>query len=249
MIKKRKIVLNVMALMAIGLFGCSNEKSNVSQDVSQSVSQSVSQGDTIYNTSQEESKGQVIRIDYSLYDGVIDDVKKGLSEGFNNDDIKRLSLSEDLVFMGAPGSKNSNVGYIRKDIDNNSVDELIIGKASSEGNFIYNMYTIADGKLVTLLSGKERNSYYLCNDGVISNYCSSGVGYAQSNYYNIQNSELTLIESVFQNRDRNPGEPKQFYHSTIATFDPNATAISDSDAESIRNKYQLLQYSLTFFNN
>lgn len=243
MIKKKIIILNIASLMVLGLIGCGKEKADV-KDIAD-----ISQNTEIYSTTLEESKGEIIRVDYSLYDDVINVFKNGMAGGFNNDDINRLSISEDLVYLGATGSKSAKAGYIRKDIDNNNIEELIIGKATSDGNVVYNMYTINDGRLVTLLSGKERNSYYLENDGVIYNYSSSGAGYAQYNYYKINNSELKLIESVFQNKDRNPATPKQYYHSTIAAFDSNAMAVSDSEADNIKRKYLRLEYTFTYFNS
>ena len=79
--------------------------------------------------------------------------------------------------------------------------------------------------------------------------CHLLIYYINNNYYKINNSELKLIESVFQNKDRNPATPKQYYHSTIAAFDSNAMAVSDSEADNIKRKYLRLEYTFTYFNN
>ena len=87
----------------------------------------------------------------------------------------------------------SKLGYHTPDLDHDGVRELMI----SDGNVIYDLYTLEGEELVWLLSGGERNSYQLCLDGYIFNHGSNGAASFQDNVYYVKNGELILKEGIF----------------------------------------------------
>ena len=87
----------------------------------------------------------------------------------------------------------SRLGYHTPDLDNDGVRELII----SDGNVIYDLYTLKGEELVWLLSGGERNSYQLCLNGFIFNHGSNGAASFQDNVYYVKNGELVLKEGIY----------------------------------------------------
>lgn len=57
------------------------------------------------------------------------------------------------------------VGYVYLDVDHDGQRELLLGATSGSPPMIYDMYTIADGKLCHVLSSGERSFYRLRDDG------------------------------------------------------------------------------------
>lgn len=86
----------------------------------------------------------------------------------------------------------SKLGYHTPDLDRDGVRELII----SDGNVIYDLYTLKGDELVWLLSGGERNSYQLCLDGYIFNHGSSSAAGFVDNIYYLKDGELILKEGI-----------------------------------------------------
>ena len=56
-----------------------------------------------------------------------------------------------------------NVGYALEDLDGDGKEELLISAVSKEasGGMLYDVYTVPNGEVIHVLSGHERNRYYL----------------------------------------------------------------------------------------
>lgn len=65
------------------------------------------------------------------------------------------------------------VGYVLKDIDNNGVDELLVGPTDNNGE-IYTAFSLVDGDLVLLFMSWSRNHHYLLDSGNVLNNGSGG---------------------------------------------------------------------------
>ncbi|MPM17061.1 hypothetical protein SDC9_63445 [bioreactor metagenome] len=132
------------------------------------------------------------------------------------------------------------LGYLIKDIDGNGVDELIFG-ANTDGwdnggwdGIIYNIYTIANGEVVRVLDGWERNRYYLCEDGYIANEASSSAFESRYSYYTYSGTELTMVESVLYYGWIDEAHP-WFYSTDKEPDAKTAEPISEEKAAEIRN--------------
>ena len=65
------------------------------------------------------------------------------------------------------------VGYVLKDIDNNGVDELLVGPTDNNGE-IYTAFSLVDGDLVLLFMSWSRSRNYLLDNGNVLNNGSGG---------------------------------------------------------------------------
>lgn len=132
------------------------------------------------------------------YQSIIEYTKKYVNEEVDFDD-PYYSYFEQYLPTDPP--RIYNFGYCLKDIDADGIDELILTalyENSSEDPYIYAIVTLQDGKPITILSrGGQRNGYYLCQNGIISNEGSSGADYTSYSYYKLVNKSMQLIDEVY----------------------------------------------------
>ncbi|MCD7949553.1 MAG: hypothetical protein LUG12_04750 [Erysipelotrichaceae bacterium] len=144
-------------------------------------------------------------------------------------------------------TKNSsyNLGYLLKDIDNNGIDELIIGEYpdddSSWNEVIYDIYTIDNDEIVHIVEGSERNRYYLCDNGTLANECSNSASYATYAYYTFTDNSLILNEAIIYNSEANAESP-WFY--TTTDLNDWSQSITEDEALEIINSYTYIQLEL-----
>lgn len=175
--------------------------------------------------------------DYSGYDVLIAEAKNVL-ENFDGDYPEEEPFSS--VFF--QHWDYETLGYLKKDLDGNGVDELIFG-ANTDGwdngswdGVVYDIYTIANGEVFHVLDGWERNRYYLCENGCIANEGSNSAFESSYNYYTYSGTELTLVESVIYNSLQDEENP--WFYSTEKEPDiKNAEPISADKAAEIMNQY------------
>jgi hypothetical protein len=88
-------------------------------------------------------------------------------------------MAEDYLTNGFPtqliycmgNTPYENIGYTLLDLDNDGVQELLIGEASADPFYdciLLQMYTLEDGKVVKVLSSEESAFYQLCEDSTIA---------------------------------------------------------------------------------
>lgn len=175
--------------------------------------------------------------DYSGYDELIAEAGDVL-ENFDGDYPEEEPFSS--VFY--QNWDYETLGYLKKDIDGNGVDELIFG-ANTDGwdnggwdGIIYDIYTIVNGEVFHVLDGWGRNRYYLCENGCIANEGSSSAFESSYNYYTYSGTELTLVESVLYYSLQDEEHP-WFYSTEDEPDIKNAEPISQGEAAEIMNKY------------
>ncbi len=132
-----------------------------------------------------------------------------------------------------------NGGYYLFDVDGNGMDELIIGENGESDTWngvIYEMYTIENDQLVRVLSGWERNRYYLCENSVIAKEGSGGAANSTYEYYNFSGSEMTLREAVIYDAWVDVDHP--WFYSTVGDEAAQGEAITEEKAYEIMAGYQ-----------
>lgn len=140
-------------------------------------------------------------------------------------------VPEAYGFSYALGQENFGVpGYRIADLDGDGTDELLLG----EGNVVYDLYTVSDGSLLHVLSGWERNRYYLCENGEIANESSSGAADSAWEYYAFDGLRLSLAEAVLYDGNRDPEHP-WFY--TDGQSLKQEVPISETQADAVRGSY------------
>lgn len=145
-----------------------------------------------------------------------------------------------IYVYGAYEGASMGLGYLIEDIDGNGTEELIFGENGSGAwdGVIYDLYTIYDGELVHVFEGGERDRYYLCENGMISNEGSGGAAVSVSAYYVFEGTELHLVEALLYNGWDSPDNPWFYSTQTNNYYDlENAEPINEDQARAIEEKY------------
>jgi hypothetical protein len=107
---------------------------------------------------------------YTAYQSVFEDYETILSGGWNAEDYLNNDFPLQLIYcMG--GTPYDNIGYALVDLDNNGIQELLIGEASADPFYdclLLQMYTLENGNVVKVLSSQESAYYQLCEDVTIA---------------------------------------------------------------------------------
>lgn len=169
-----------------------------------------------------------------LYADVLDNYKTALSQGYDIADAE-------LNYMCSYYDDVSIIGYAYMDVDNNGVEELLIGDC--EGHEIFDIYTVVDGMPYLVCQSSERSWYSVCTNGSIA--C-EGAGSASAYslcYYTLTNSgNLDLSEAVLYDSDI-PDDVEACFYSTTSESIEDASPISLEKAEQISSKYDPVEIS------
>lgn len=98
----------------------------------------------------------------------------------------------------------SELGIQLMDLDKNGPKELLISAMDWPDGvtpFVYDVYTIKDGKLVHLLSSGERSRYYLRKDGYIEHQWAGGAAHSGTDFYRLVDGELTRLMRIAYDAD------------------------------------------------
>ena len=99
----------------------------------------------------------------------------------------------ELSYMYRRNSELSEVGFALIDLDGNGQEELII---SDPSKFVYDLYTISNGKAVHLFDSGERYCYVLRENGIVENSWSSSAVTSGHDFYKLNDGELVFIERI-----------------------------------------------------
>ena len=124
----------------------------------------------------EEGREEAIK---NIYNGIIAKYAKGISECWGMDKFEDNNLNYLAGFLKDKTSLGDNrdpleiAGYYFFDIDDDGIEELFIGENQRpEDEYrtsIYEVYSIKGGDWTRVLSGGERDRYYLSSDGTFYN--------------------------------------------------------------------------------
>ncbi|GEM_PF-6175277 len=125
------------------------------------------------------------------YDNLISTIVVEMGRGWENSP-ESYGLSPIYSYSGM----DQYLGFVKKDIDGDGVEELLIGEIAHDGMpaTFYDIFTInSEGKTVHLFSGGERNRMYLYPDGVLVNEGSNGADDSFTKAYKIKDGKLAEI--------------------------------------------------------
>ncbi len=190
------------------------------------------------------------KVSFNSYDEIISVVSNGLKNGFSEDEQLTLDISV-CFFMNNP--EYEILGYMKKDLDGDGVEELILGENAADGSgpsegwdsIIYDIFTMKDGQVVHVLDGWDRNRYYLCTDGIIANEGSSGAAYSSWAYYKYADGKIGIVETVFTDEDENM--QMHWYHSDKEPYEDESNEITEDEAMKIVDKYTYQKLEFTPF--
>lgn len=176
-----------------------------------------------------------------LYKTVLDKYYQAIDEKWNEGKLSEEGLSTLLTYC-YDGEALKNIAYGFVDIDNDGSCELFIEPVSGDEfvkDMIFEMYTLKDGKPVQVLSGNERNRYYLSHmeEGayIISNYASSGASQSTWNYFTLEGDQLTLQQGVIYDAEENEDNPWSLAYAVDGNED---ATVDEKTAKDIIDSYE-----------
>ena len=204
-----------------------------------------------FSYTDEEISSEVAVTSYNSYDEIIDVITNGMKNGFTEDDEFYLDISS-CFFRNDPSYEI--LGYMKKDLDGDGVEELILGENAADGSgpsegwdsIIYDIFTMKDGKVVHALDGWERNRFYLCTDGTIANEGSSGAAYSSWAFYKFEDGKAKIVESVFTDEDDNM--QGHWYYSNREPYQDESNEITEDEGMKTIEKYTYQKLEFTPFN-
>ncbi|WP_026513372.1 hypothetical protein [Butyrivibrio sp. LB2008] len=158
-----------------------------------------------------EEKQEGTELDYGLYNELIESLKISMKRK----SLELLCGVADKWDLGllSEGSlsyyfEEEDMWYLQYDIDGDGVDELLLGTGNPDlkpdiwrsDDYICDLFTIRNRKLLHVFKGGCRYRYYLCENGIIENEAASGSSMDQS-FYRYNNGELKFIEHIFDEPD------------------------------------------------
>ena len=187
----------------------------------------------------------------TVYKEQLDLVYQALSEEWTIEKYFENELSS-LIANHYEGNALENVGYALKDLDGDDKEELIISAVSKDasGGMLYDVYSAPNGNVVHVLSGHERNRYYLqwMEEGIymIANEASNSAYNSAWYYYSLIDGQLELMQGVVFNVEEDENNPWFITYDTDWDIS-NDTHDVDGTAESIievnTRSYTTLEYT------
>ena len=159
-----------------------------------------------------ESKKKEEKNKENVYKEQMDLVYQALSQEWSVDKYFENEISS-LISNHYEENALENVGYALKDLDGDGKDELIISTVSKDysAGMIYDVYSAPNGKVVHVLSGHERNRYYLqwMEEGayMIANESSNSAFNSAWYYYTLTEGKLELVQGVVFNAAEDENNP------------------------------------------
>ena len=213
--KKSLVILLMAAAMMIS--GCQKNEEEVEIIVPPAAELSVEEKTEI---SSEEN----------VYKEQMELVYQALSEEWSIEKYFENEISS-LIANHYEGTPLDNVGYALEDLDGDGKEELLISAVSKDasGGMLYDVYTAPEGKAVHVLSGHERNRYYLqwLEEGayMIANEASNSAFNSAWYYYSMIDGQLELMQGVVFNAEADENNP------WFLTYDEDWDASNDTHDE------------------
>ena len=203
------------------------------------------------NSSPKKEKVVSNRTGYSQYDELIGKMEHISETNHTIGGFKSIGVSYVYGFA----QNLDGVGFYLKDLDNDGVEEMMIGCNSSGAGYgmFYDMYTIKDGKLTQVVCGGERDTYELCKNNIIRYEGSSSAATGWDAYYTYSDGKMNLIECVFLDGfyDGNPyGDDNlndELFWCGSVIEDKYGTPITREQAMEINSKYEKVGFEFTCF--
>ena len=135
----------------------------------------------------------------AAYAPVIEKYRALYEDGLNSDRqyIWDNALSEIAAY-------SEGIGYALRDLDDNGIPELLVAGMETvefSKSILYDLYTLADGAPVQVVSSQARARYYLLEDNTVLFEGSGGAAYSYIFVNRLKGSELEKEKLLFTNMD------------------------------------------------
>lgn len=157
------------------------------------IYQGQSDTDTVNGTSENTSTKEPTDLSmlHNEYELILDNIVKAYP--WNDDDMNMVPENPELSYMYRRNSELSEIGFALIDLDGNGQEELII---SDPSKFVYDLYTISNGKAVHLFDSGERYCYILRENGIVENSWSGSAATSGHDFYKLNDGKLDFVERI-----------------------------------------------------
>ena len=128
-----------------------------------------------------------------LYQKILEKHLTAINEKWDSSKLEKENMSP--MYNIIPKDK---IGYIYYDVNVDGIEELLIGEITDGAwkGIIYDIYTMVNRKPKHVISGWDRNRYYVCDDSFICNEYSSGAMESGLSVYNLVENSTELYPQV-----------------------------------------------------
>ena len=176
----------------------------------------------------------------NLYQDVLNKTLTAIKEGWEADRLETEKMSTMYVVVKESGDVMTNVGYLFKDINIDGIDELLVGEIDDDcKGMIYDIYTMVDRKPTHVVSGWDRNRYYILDSGLVRNEYSDGANSSGINIYNLTSNSTELFTQVAFKYDGYADEKNPWFKSYSDGKDdnPNWESIKEDEYNELDNRF------------
>lgn len=211
-------------------YGSDNEKTiliynDSSNLAASSTSENASDGSATVTLS-EELKPYGVILDYYI-------------ESYNKGWEQTDNVNYQVMYADALG----DIGYAFEDFNGDGVMEMLIAFVDSPDVAI-EVYSMIDGSLERIISGGERDRYYVTDRGIFSNFGSSSAFSSEQSYLAIaDNGELVKIASItyFTSSD----DSMSYYYFNYLSGGSEPSELSWEEKQAIEKSYQVVALTYT----
>ena len=176
-----------------------------------------------------------------LYGEVIQTLVTAVEENWEPDQLEAAGLSVMYRARSATGEAG-RIGYTYRDLDSDGIEELLIGE-NAEGDWkgiIFDVYTMVDRKIAHVVSGWDRNRYFLVSDGaLLINEYSSGAFESGWTVYSLNHNSAELYPQIAFKADTRENEAKPWFMAYGADFlEGNWENVSEEDWNERKSNFE-----------
>lgn len=176
-----------------------------------------------------------------LYKDVLKKHKTAIKEKWDSTKLEE----EQMSYMY---NLTDKIGYMYYDVNGDGIDELFIGEIA-DGNWkgvVYDIYTMVNREPKHVISGGNRNRYYICDNGFICNEYSSGALESGMRVYNLVENSTELFPQVSFKYDgyTNPKKPWFLSYGSDENEDSweNVSEEKFKERKKVFEKYERFNY-------
>ncbi len=153
-----------------------------------------------------------------LYGAVLKKYKKAFVENWTEDKKYEDAGMGYMYYYLAKGKINmlDNVGYAYYDVNDDGIDELLIGGIYDDGykGVIFDLYTMVNRKPTLVFSGDNSdNAFFVCNNNFICNEYSESEKYETRGIYSIEQNSATMNILIRYIYDENANKKNPWFMS------------------------------------
>ena len=174
-----------------------------------------------------------------LYKDILQKHITAINEKWDSIKLEKENLS--YMYNIIPKEK---IGYAYYDVNADGIDELLVGEIGDGAwkGVIYDIYTMVDRKPQHVISGGNRNRYYVCDDAFVCNEYSSGALESGVRVYNLVENSTELYPQVSFKYDGYANPKKPYFISYSDDKWENVTEQYFNERKKVFEKYERFNF-------